>query len=496
MKDTLDILSLKNLLEDVQLQHVFPDQKIFVDAVPRFSAEEIIQKYNTGKKNEKFDLRQFVSDNFIITEQTNNHYTTNISKGIVNHIHELWNVLTRQTANQYSTLIALPKSYIVPGGRFSEMYYWDSYFTMLGLKISGRMDLVQNMVDNFSYLLETAGHIPNGNRSYFLSRSQPPFYAYMIVLLQEEKGDEILKEYLPQLLIEYNYWMKGSDGLSEETPATKHIVRMPDGSLLNRYWDEENLPRPEGYAIDVSIRQRTKNNPELYRNIRAACESGWDFSSRWFADGANIETICTTEIIPVDLNCLLWNLETTIASAYNILNEKDKQNHFEQKAFIRKNAIDKYLWDNENAIYKDYNFVLQEHTSSVHLAMAYPLFTGIATENKAKSVLGFIEKNMLYTGGLVTTIKTTNQQWDFPKCWAPLQWIVFISALKYGKKDFAETIKKNWCATVEKEFLLSGKLLEKYNVENNSNKDAGGEYPNQDGFGWTNAVYLALKNKI
>lgn len=494
MNNVLNILSLGDLLLDVQVQRVFADQKTFVDCIPRFPVEAILEKYHVAKYGADFDLKRFVSENFEVPKALNEGYSTDTSQSIVEHISELWNILTRTSHEEYSTLMPLPYPFVVPGGRFGEIYYWDSYFTMLGLRASGRMDLVQAMVDNFTYLIKTVGHIPNGNRSYFISRSQPPFYAHMIDLLREEKGDGILKKYLPALLKEYAYWMGGSDGLSANRLTAGHTVRMPDGEVLNRYWDEENTPRPEGYAIDRQIQKAAKNNPELYRDIRAACESGWDFSSRWFADGVHIETICTTEIVPVDLNCLLWHLETTIAQAYVVNNERQKQDLFERKALLRRNAIEKYCWCVTDNIYKDYNHVLEQPTGSIHLAMAYPLFAGIADTTKARQVLHFIENNMLANGGLITTTTATKQQWDSPKGWAPLQWIVYTGAKKYGCHTLRKAIRDTWCTTVEKEFAVSGKLLEKYNVCTDNNKEAGGEYANQDGFGWTNGVYLVMKN--
>ncbi|HEY0297891.1 MAG TPA: alpha,alpha-trehalase TreF [Arachidicoccus sp.] len=492
---TLDIFSLDDLLVDVQMQHVFADQKTFVDAVPNFPVKEILEKYHAHKNEDGFDLRRFVAENFTVQKKATADYKTDTSKNISQHIHDLWNVLTRFDTQQSGTLIPLPYPFVVPGGRFGEIYYWDSYFTMLGLKVSGKMDLAEHMANNFTYLIETIGHIPNGNRSYFVTRSQPPFYSHMVRFIAKEKGEIVLIQYLPSLLKEYEYWMQGSKELSAQLTSVKHVVLMPDGSVANRYWDTENIPRPESYALDIATQQKAKDNAALFRNLRAGCESGWDFSSRWFADANNLETICTTDIVPVDLNCLLWHLEITIADAYAVVGNEAERTVFVQKALLRKNVVDKYLWDSDNGIYKDYNHLSQSLTPSIHIAMAYPLFVGIAGELQARSVLDFIEKNMLFPGGLVTTTIETSQQWDAAKGWAPMQWIVYQSALKHGAKLFAGKIKSNWCESVEREFASSGKLLEKYNVTNGSNSEGGGEYPNQDGFGWTNAVYLAMMDE-
>ena len=178
----------------------------------------------------------------------------------------------------HSSLVPLPHRYVVPVGRFREIYYWDSYFTMLGLEQSGRHDLVVDMVQNFAWLIDTFGHVPNGNRSYYLSRSQPPFFAAMVELLAERDGERVYATYLPQLAREYAFWM---DGVARLAPgsAYRRVVRLKDGTILNRYWDDRETPREESYREDIeTARTSTRPAHEVYRNLRAAAESGWDFS--------------------------------------------------------------------------------------------------------------------------------------------------------------------------------------------------------------------------
>ena len=234
------------------------------------------------------------------------------------HIDRLWPVLTRAPAPavKYSSRLPLPHRYVVPGGRFTEMYYWDSYFTMLGLQASGSHELLRQMCDNFAFLVERYGHIPNGNRSYYLSRSQPPFFAPMVGLLVDQQGASAYSRYLAALQKEYDFWMEGSERLSVGQPH-RRVVRLSDDAILNRYWDDRATPREESYREDVATAnaiQRPKE--EVYRNLRAAAESGWDFSSRWLADGKTLASIRTVDLIPVDLNSVLYRLEQTLASAY------------------------------------------------------------------------------------------------------------------------------------------------------------------------------------
>ena len=487
----LFIEKLSPLYEDVQSGEIFADSKFFVDCVPAFTAEEILSKYETHKKIPGFDLKTFVKDHFIYPAESDNHYSS-ANKSLSEHLSGLWDVLTRKPDTASGTLIALPHPYIVPGGRFREIYYWDSYFTMLGLQVSKRIDIIQNMVDNFAYLIDQIGHIPNGNRSYYLSRSQPPFFAFMLTVLMEEKGNTVLTKYLPQLKKEYLFWMDGVTTLTEIQPTTRRVVRLTDGSILNRYWDDADTPRPEAFIEDQHTAKKAGTAPKIiYRHIRAAAESGWDFSSRWFRDGAKMETIQTTRLIPVDLNSLLYFMETLLAKAYE-KQDPELSRDMLTKSEQRKEAIQEYCWNDEKDFFFDYQFAYQQQTGIFSLAAAYPLFCGCATRKQAAGVARIIEEQFLFDGGLVTTLTKTGQQWDAPNGWAPLQWIAYKGLKNYGHNKLADKIRTNWLNNNEKIFATTGKMMEKYNVNNTENLAGGGEYPNQDGFGWTNGVYLAL----
>jgi alpha,alpha-trehalase len=380
---------------------------------------------------------------------------------------------------------------VVPGGRFREIYYWDSYFTMLGLKESGENDLIENMIKNFAYLIHTYGHVPNGNRSYYLSRSQPPFFSLMLDLLAEIKGNEVYVLYLPALEKEYGYWM-------DKTAKTQHVVKMSDGSLLNRFWDQQSKPRPEAYVEDRAVAYQKKwydeQEKRLYRNLRSAAESGWDFSSRWLTDGS-LTSIQTTNIIPVDLNCLLHHLEITMAKAYELGGDKLKAKQFTQLADKRKAAINKYCWSGAKGWYVDYIISSKKQSASLTLAGMYPFFFKISDEAKFSKAKPVLEKNFLKPGGLVTTLVNTGQQWDAPNGWAPLQWIGILGLENYGESVLSKTIATRWCGLNKRVFDATGKLMEKYDVVNANKAGGGGEYPSQDGFGWTNGVFLALINK-
>jgi alpha,alpha-trehalase len=484
------------LFEAVQLNKVFPDGKTFADCLPKYSFEEINSKYIQQKDQSGFSLKKFVLENFDLPVPHSNGYSSDLTKSVEENIETLWNVLTRQPDKGTGTLIPLPHPYIVPGGRFGEIYYWDSYFTMLGLKASGKNEMLENMVKNFSYLIETTGYIPNGNRTYFLGRSQPPFYSLMIKLLADIKGDEILPAYLPYLEREYKFWMKGVDGLNEKNNASHHVVKMPDGEILNRYWDENDTPRPESYREDVELsHQSSQGSGKLFRNLRAGAESGWDFSCRWFKDIHSFESIHTIDIVPIDLNCLLLHLEQTIAEAYQLKKDTDTAKTYEALAGKRKLAIQQYCWNGDKGFYFDYDIQQGYQKELGTIAAASPLFFNIATGEQANSVASVIKNKFLKPGGVVATLETTGQQWDSPNGWAPLQWIAITGLENYGHTGLAKSIARRWIQLNKEVFKRTGKLMEKYNVINTQAEAGGGEYAGQDGFGWTNGVLLALIKK-
>jgi alpha,alpha-trehalase len=383
----------------------------------------------------------------------------------------------------------------VPGGRFREVYYWDSYFTMLGLRAHGRWDLIENMVGNFAFLIVHHGFIPNGNRSYYLGRSQPPFFSLMVRLLAEHLGDAAYLRFLPALVSEYKFWMNGLEHIKQDNRAVERLVGLGGNHVLNRHWDAFDTPRPESYREDVELAMTSMQpSPQLYRNIRAAAESGWDFSSRWFSDRTGFASICTTDIVPVDLNCLLWSLEDTIGHACEVLDRPTEAKLIRKAAHERMQAILHFFWDETDGFFFDYNFKTMERTNHRTLAAMFPLFFKMASQKQANTVADIIEKDFLKPGGLTTTLLDTGQQWDAPNGWAPLQWIAYIGLKNYSHDRLASEVRSRWLNTVSSVYEKTGKMTEKYNVFNESTHAGGGEYENQDGFGWTNGVFLGIVN--
>src|ERR1700693_4351900 len=334
-----------HLFVAVQTAAVFDDGKAFADATPNAAPDRILADYHAAHPESPQALKEFVDAHFTLPAQALAPPSEPMQVPIETRIDRLWNALTRHSSSAapFSSLLPLPQPYVVPGGRFREIYYWDSYFTMLGLAESGRQDLVHDMVRDFAYMIDTYGHVPNGARTYYLSRSQPPFFFEMVGLLSADDPAAAFGRYLPQLRREYAFWMRGASGLHRGS-ARFHVVTLDDGSTLNRFWDDEDTPRDESYAEDTELAKGGTREPrQLYRDIRAAAESGWDFSSRWFADAKTRASLDTTEIIPIDLNSLLFGLEQAISAGCMRTGDLSCGREFARRATQRRKAIDRYL---------------------------------------------------------------------------------------------------------------------------------------------------------
>lgn len=479
-----------SLYEAVQAAHIFADAKTFADAVAKEDPPTIIAAYDREKPQGNAELTAFVLRHFDLPAPT--------KVTLRQHIASLWPILTRgpDTPVRWSSAIPLPAPYVVPGGRFREIYYWDSYFTMLGLRADKRTDLVDSMVIDFQSLLDRYGFILNGTRTYYLSRSQPPFFAAMTRLepLTGQADDAAL---LKALKTEYRFWMRGSACLPKQGPgACERVVRLADGTVLNRYWDARDTPRDEALGPDrATARDTGRPSPELFRDLRAAAESGWDFSSRWLDDPQRLSSIHTTSILPIDLNSLLYQLEREIERRCKAGADPACANRFHRAAATRALAVQKYLWNDGEQRFADYDIRTSSHTPVLSAATFYPLWVGLATPEQARAVAATASSRLLAPGGLRTTQNRTGQQWDAPNGWAPLQWIAIDGLARYGHQSLAHDIAKRWIATVSRTWIENGKMLEKYDVEEQKS-GGGGEYETQDGFGWTNGVTAAVLERF
>jgi alpha,alpha-trehalase len=484
------------LYRDVELGAVFTDSKTFPDMIPDRAPATISELYRTTKSTPGFSLADFV----------HRHFTGPVPAGpiirpaakgehLLDYVASLWPEL-RQVARAvppYSTLQPLPYPYVVPGGRFREVYYWDSYFTMLGLEEDGQPRLARDMLKDFSFEIDRYGMIPNGNRSYYLSRSQPPFFSLMVELIAAQDGKATLVDALRELRKEWDFWMEGAESLAPGH-AFHNVVRLADGTLLNRYWDARGAPRDESYLEDARTAARSGRPPAIVcRDLRAGAESGWDFSSRWLADQKTLATVRTIEILPVDLNSLLVHLERTLSDAYLLNGEKEEAARFQRRADQRAAAIRRLMWDPRIGAFSDYLWQSGRLTGELTAATLYPLFLHVANKAEAAAVAVTVRRSLLDLGGMATSLVASGQQWDAPNGWAPLQWIAVEGLRNYGSDALAREIAARWVAKNIAGYEQTGKLVEKYDVETTGGDEGGGgEYATQIGFGWTNGVLVAL----
>lgn len=483
----------------VQMARVFGDGKSFVDARPKGTPALIRARFEAERRLPGFSLADFVHAHFVLP---GHDAAVGPQLGIREHIRALWPLLVREhpQAQEGESLLALPRPYVVPGGRFRELYYWDSYFTMLGLVADGRRDLAEHMLANFAHLIATHGFIPNSSRSYMLSRSQPPFFFKMVELLHADEPAAGFAAHLGALKAEHGFWMDGEAALAPGQ-AHRRVLRLADGALLNRYWDDRCTPREESWREDVETAEKAGGRPheQVWRDLRAGAESGWDFSGRWCADPADIATIETTALAPVDLNALLAGLEAAIALGAARSGDLATAKTFEARAATRRQLLQTRFWRTQEGDtgghFADLNWRDPAAPRPLTAAALVPLYLGIATQPQADAMAAQVQRHLLGANGLLTTTQSTGQQWDAPNGWAPLQWMAAGGLARYGHQALAREVAGRWCASVHRVYLATGRLLEKYDVVEDR-PGGGGEYETQDGFGWTNGVFVAFKDGL
>ena len=482
-----------SLFERVALAAIHEDGKDWADPDPLRPPAAIMRQYEAAPPETDEGLRSFVAANFAV-DDWRPASTPIAGLDLRAAIDALWPALTRTspTASRYSSILPLPHPYLAPGGRFSETYYWDSYFALLGVGGGAR---ARETADNFAHLIRAHGHVPNGNRTYYLGRSQPPVFFLVAGLTQPRDPPSAYVRYLPELMAEHRWWMRGSSQVRAGAPV-RRVVRMPGGGLLNRYWDAKDTPRDESFRKDALLaRASPQPERELWRNLRAGAESGWDFSSRWMADRRSLDQIRTSDIVPIDLNCILHGLERAIADGLGRRGDHAGQARYRLKAHQRRRAIVRYLWNEASGVFDDYDWAGAGLRNAVSAAAVYPLFFQLADQRQAASTARVCARELLAPGGLLTTNVVTGQQWDAPNGWAPLQWLAVRGFDLYGHHEIARTIAVRWSTMVAGVFAQTGRFMEKYDVVR-LGEGGGGEYPLQDGFGWTNGVTARLADYV
>lgn len=408
-----------------------------------------------------------------------------------------------------SGLLYLPYPYVVPGGRFNEMYGWDSYFILLGLVHDDELALAKNMTDNFIYEIEHYGMILNANRTYYLTRSQPPFLTQMILEVYRRTGDaKWLASTLPAIEKYYAYWMREphltpETGLSRywggaNTPAPEVVHGEKDASGRNQYDRVREYYRTHKVTqYDLSQyydKARNRLTPLFYIADRAMRESGFDPSSRYGPFSADI-----IHYNPVCLNSLLYRMESDTATILRQLDRASDARVWEERATERAERVNRLMWNEEKGLYFDYDFVTHKQSDYRFVTTFYPLWAGIASRKQADRVrknLPIFER----TGGLQTSDYVSGAQWDAPFGWAPLQIMAVEGLRRYGFNDDAGRISRKFIDMVVRDFEEHQTIKEKYDVvTGKSDLAAGLKYgytSNEAGFGWTNAAVVLFVGEL
>uniref|UniRef100_K3WZ98 Trehalase n=1 Tax=Globisporangium ultimum (strain ATCC 200006 / CBS 805.95 / DAOM BR144) TaxID=431595 RepID=K3WZ98_GLOUD len=564
----MDIYCRGPILHAVQMANVYSDSKHFVDMPIKTNSSpfDIIMDFQQRKlamtefqpDDHTFThdvmLRHFIEDHFdppgtdlspITPFDYQEHQIPPMIADIQDpglrewavSLHHLWRTLGRVPNTQVRSSYLHAKAFadprlrrpqnilIVPGGRFRESYYWDSYWIVQGLIVSDMRFTARGIVNNLLEYVAEFGFVPNGGRIYYLTRSQPPMLSDMVKLVartgknneaEVEYDEEYLKAAVPVLEKEYRFWMQlGPSGHAVEIVKPS---RGEDGvtrnvtHVLNRYTSSANHPRPESYREDVVVAAAiyghtvgmdagnaasTESKDMYYNDVIAAAESGWDFSSRWFRQEADMKTMFTSAVIPVDLNAIMYRMERNLMRFHEYLGNSDRVQYFRSAAERRLEAMDEILWSEEFHSWKDFNMETMAHSRVISVSDFTPLWAKAFDPNDTKRLQAVIQalqdSGLLQIGGIQTTNTFTGQQWDAPNAWPPEQDIVMEGLLAVNTQEsheLARELMRNWVRTSFTAWKQTGLMFEKYNATEVGGLGVGGEYFPQFGFGWTNGVIL------
>lgn len=518
------------VLHYVQRARLFNDSKLFVDMKLKYSPEETENRFDdllkkTKDSPKKEDMEKFLKDNFYPPGTEFEPWTPGDWKPQPNFIHniydqplrkwalnvnEIWKSLGRKVstdvrdyASQYSQ-IYVPKPFVIPGGRFTELYYWDSYWIVEGLLLSEMQSTAKGMIENFLYLVNKFGYVPNGTRKYYLGRSQPPFLIPMMDLYWKMTKDiKFLKESITTLEKEFKFWQENrSVSVTKDDRVYKLFL----------YRVNTTYPRPESFYEDEMLADGVTDHEKLriYSGLKSAAESGWDFSSRWFlADGKRSKKLIdvhTMSIAPVCLNSIMGLNAQLLSEFHEALGNPVQRDNYRMHADECNTTMSRVFWSDRDGIWLDYNIEKGELIPGFYPSNLMPLWTESYGKERApefviEQAIAYLERHNItaYPGGIPTSLMDSGQQWDLPLGWAPLQYVVVMGLQKAAKynseaRDLALTFAKHWVLNVYESYLNTTphKMLEKYKVTEvgGTGNQGGGEYETQVGFGWTNAVAM------
>lgn len=509
-------------LRSIQTHRLFEDSKTFVDMKMLKSEAEILRSFDdfmSAHRNQPLRpaLHKWVGENFggvglefeewepddwveepkivrNITEPTYRRWFL-----ILN---EIWLSLGRRIKKEVSrnisnySILYVRNPFVVPGGRFREYYYWDSYWIVLGLLACDMNSTARGMLENFVDLVEEYGHVPNGGRLYYVGRSQPPFLIPMVKLYFDRTGDtHFLDQHISSLEKEFHYWID------------EHSRVLSKGGrdyVVCTYGHRAVEPRPESYNEDLAYSRYfagQKEKEEFFSEVRAAAESGWDFSSRWFvkniSNRGNMLDTKARSIVPVDLNALMCGNAMTLSHFHKLLGNRRTSGIYEAKARERSEILEKILWNEEAGIWLDYDSANSRARNYFYISNAFPLWTGCYDRNNAeiaRSVVKYLKDNgVLFPGGVPASLEYTGEKWDYPYAWPPLEHILVVGLSESGVPeavDFAKDVALRWMRLNYRTFEAAENMYEKYDVTRTTSSTVESEFDTQIGYGWSNGVIL------
>ncbi|XP_065842693.1 trehalase-like [Oscarella lobularis] len=502
------------ILRAFQLSNLFNDSKTFVDLPLKFDPSFVFDMFDRLRPVTEEGLRAFLELFFLqtgsdIVEWRPADWTAspplfaNISDPALrmwaSELNKVWLALGRKInpdvyANpQRHSILPVPHPFIVPGGRFREFYYWDTYWIVKGLLACNMSDTVMNTLLNFVDLVNRYGFVPNGGRVYYTKRSQPPLLSLMIWDYYQHTGNLSFVRYVFDALErEHDYWLLNK---------TVEIKIAEKSYRLAHYEAQSSVPRPESYKKDVmsAVGKSPAAAAALYRDIASAAESGWDFSTRWMAqsgeNASEMNTIRTSKIIPVDLNSILSTVEMKLSLMAALIGETDKAHDYKLLSQERAQAIEDVMWNSTLHLWVDYDVELEQHVQAFYLSSVVPIASGVSTNQSRidASIQKLQSLDVLsYAGGVPTSLIASHQQWDYPNTWPPLQWFTIVALEKAHRSELAFALAQKWIGTNYAAWKQTGHMYEKYNATREGAPGGGGEYNVQTGFGWTNGVVFYL----
>lgn len=512
------------LLHQVQMAKLYQDDKQFVDMPLASAPEQVLQRFKelANAHNHSIpqqQLQAFLKEHFQAMGQELQPWTPEDWKDSprflqkisdlklrawAGQLHQLWKKLGKKVKLEVLrhperfSLIYSQHPFIVPGGRFLEFYYWDSYWVMEGLLLSEMPETVKGMLQNFLDLVQTYGHVPNGARVYYLQRSQPPLLTLMMDRYVTHTNDiAFLWDNIGTLALELDFWTENRN-ISVSLEGKSYV--------LNRYYVPYGGPRPESYSKDVELADTLPEGDReaLWAELKAGAESGWDFSSRWLVGGPNpnlLSSIRTSKFVPVDLNAFLCQAEKLMSKFYTSLGNDSQATKYRNLWEQRLAALKAILWDEEKGAWFDYDLENGKKNQEFYPSNLAPLWAGCFSDpGVVDKALKYLEdsKILTYQYGIPTSLWKTGQQWDFPNAWAPLQDLVIRGLAKSPSprtQEVAFQLAQNWIRTNFDVYSQKSAMYEKYDISNGGQPGGGGEYEVQEGFGWTNGVVLMLLDR-